>query len=248
MSSHVTSNGADPFMHASCQVAPDLPPLLPPCSSTTPPPDKHQRHNATHHSSHTTTNLTTSSPPPKTPSQPPPPASHCLLGWELWPAACLLAQHLATDPNPRDLLPQARAVCELGAGLGLPGIVAALLGARHVALTDLPQALPLCGTQRCGARVQLGAAGLGACISGSGSGCDDAVCSGRKGDTSAEGDGQQEGEGEQHAQRVRQQHAASYDMLLAADVVYVSALAPLLARHPWGVGPKRLGNRGAHRA
>ncbi|KAG2451210.1 hypothetical protein HYH02_003817 [Chlamydomonas schloesseri] len=69
-------------------------------------------------------------------------ASDCLLGWELWPAATTLALFL-TNPEGRRILKAAARVVELGAGLGLPGIVAAALGAPRVTLTDLPQALPL---------------------------------------------------------------------------------------------------------
>lgn len=217
---------------ASRQLAPDLPPS----SSTTPPPDQHQQHQLhppwpPHHGPSDHQQPTPADPATAASSLLP---SHCLLGWELWPAACLLAQHLATDTHTRALLLQADAVCELGAGLGLPGIVAALLGARHVALTDLPQALPLLadnvernGVGRVCSVEQLD---WGAWVSGSGSGgpCN----SGSKGGTGAEGSGQQEqqqGEGAQHAERVRQRHESSYDVVLAADVVYVSALAPLLA-------------------
>ncbi|GIL55067.1 hypothetical protein Vafri_10583 [Volvox africanus] len=68
--------------------------------------------------------------------------SDCILGWELWPAAWCLARYLLSDPGA-ELLHRAAAVVELGAGLGLPGIIAAKVGARSVTLTDLPQALPL---------------------------------------------------------------------------------------------------------
>eukprot|EP00929_Paragymnodinium_shiwhaense_P113781 TRINITY_DN8208_c0_g1_i2.p1 TRINITY_DN8208_c0_g1~~TRINITY_DN8208_c0_g1_i2.p1 ORF type:complete len:345 (+),score=75.36 TRINITY_DN8208_c0_g1_i2:146-1180(+) len=54
-----------------------------------------------------------------------------------WPASIVLAQFLMTRPV-NDLF-----VVELGAGVGLPGIVMARRGAR-VLLTDLPWVVPLC--------------------------------------------------------------------------------------------------------
>ena len=61
-------------------------------------------------------------------------------GVALWPGAIALAHEIAARPDaPRDLR-----VLELGAGTGLPGIVAATLGA-HVVQTDKQQAaLALC--------------------------------------------------------------------------------------------------------
>jgi predicted nicotinamide N-methyase len=61
-------------------------------------------------------------------------------GASLWPAAIALAHEIAS--RPADF--QARSVLELGAGLGLPGIVAASLGA-HVVQTDRDElALHIC--------------------------------------------------------------------------------------------------------
>lgn len=50
---------------------------------------------------------------------------------DLWPSAIGLAEYLAADPS----LLAGRAVTEIGCGLGLPGLVAALLGG-HVTMTD----------------------------------------------------------------------------------------------------------------
>jgi predicted nicotinamide N-methyase len=53
-------------------------------------------------------------------------------GGRLWDAAVLLAQHLAERVGQDSL--RGKTVVELGAGVGLPGIVAAVQGA-HVTLT-----------------------------------------------------------------------------------------------------------------
>ena len=55
-----------------------------------------------------------------------------LLGLDIWPAALELCAYLASHPS----LVQGRNVLELGAGVGLPGLLAAQLGARSVVLTD----------------------------------------------------------------------------------------------------------------
>lgn len=54
------------------------------------------------------------------------------LGLDVWPAALELCAYLAWNPH----LVQGRAVLELGAGVGLPGLLAAQLGALRVVLTD----------------------------------------------------------------------------------------------------------------
>lgn len=65
-------------------------------------------------------------------------------GWRAWPCALLLACWLAKHAHELDL--DDAAVLELGCGLGLPGLTAAALGARRVALTDcLPRLLRTVG-------------------------------------------------------------------------------------------------------
>ncbi|PSC67991.1 S-adenosyl-L-methionine-dependent methyltransferase [Micractinium conductrix] len=55
-----------------------------------------------------------------------------LIGLDVWPAGVALCQYLAASPA----LVSGAAVCELGAGVGLPGLLCAKLGARSVLLTD----------------------------------------------------------------------------------------------------------------
>ena len=59
-----------------------------------------------------------------------------------WDAAFPMAQFLCENPT----LVKGRDVVELGAGPGLPGVVAAKLGASRVTLTDLPSELELLRT------------------------------------------------------------------------------------------------------
>ncbi|KAJ6581385.1 putative methyltransferase-domain-containing protein [Mycena capillaripes] len=62
--------------------------------------------------------------------------SHPLWGHHLWNAARAFASYLDHTPE----LYRDRFVLELGAGGGLPGLVAAKNGAKHVLLTDYPDA------------------------------------------------------------------------------------------------------------
>lgn len=55
-----------------------------------------------------------------------------LLGLDVWPGALSLCNYLATHPH----MVSKRCVLELGAGTGLPGLLAAKLGAQEVLLTD----------------------------------------------------------------------------------------------------------------
>lgn len=60
------------------------------------------------------------------------PSKPDLLGLDIWPAAFELCTYLAAHPS----LVLGSTVAELGAGVGLPGLLAARLGAKRVILTD----------------------------------------------------------------------------------------------------------------
>ncbi|KAK3237892.1 hypothetical protein CYMTET_52061 [Cymbomonas tetramitiformis] len=81
---------------------------------------------------------------------------HGGLGWRVWRSSAVLACHLAENPS----LVLGKRVLELGAGCGLPGILASRLGAAEVTISDaLPglshctcsslklQCVPLCGCE-----------------------------------------------------------------------------------------------------
>jgi len=57
----------------------------------------------------------------------------------IWPVALLLSRHLCENPE----LVRGKKCIELGAGIGIVGMVAAALGAECVIVTDLPEAQPL---------------------------------------------------------------------------------------------------------
>ncbi|KIX04066.1 uncharacterized protein Z518_07619 [Rhinocladiella mackenziei CBS 650.93] len=58
-----------------------------------------------------------------------------LWGHLLWNAGQVISQYL--EDNARQLV-EGKAILELGAGAGLPGLVSAILGARKVVVTDYP--------------------------------------------------------------------------------------------------------------
>jgi len=60
----------------------------------------------------------------------------------LWPSSLALGQYLCETPPEHPHSVKGKTVCEVGAGLGLVGVVASCLGATHVALTDLVDAIP----------------------------------------------------------------------------------------------------------
>lgn len=57
----------------------------------------------------------------------------------LWDCALIMCQYMYFELEKHYL--SNRNVIELGCGLGLPGVCAALLGANHVTLTDMPKAM-----------------------------------------------------------------------------------------------------------
>ena len=121
----------------------------------------------------------------------PDPVKPDLLGLDIWPAALELCTYLAANPS----LVSGANVVELGAGVGLPGLLAAHLGARRVLLTDyepqvvahVAQNATLCG-------VLDGCSGL--CLDWTKLSLLPAV------------------------------HAASFDVILAADVLYIQDIMP----------------------
>ncbi|ETV75717.1 hypothetical protein H257_10098 [Aphanomyces astaci] len=62
-------------------------------------------------------------------------------GTLVWDAAVVLANHLLNDVRLESLR-----VLELGAGIGVPGMVASILGAKHVVITEQPELVPLLRT------------------------------------------------------------------------------------------------------
>mmetsp|Transcript_16325 Transcript_16325/g.23028 ORF Transcript_16325/g.23028 Transcript_16325/m.23028 type:complete len:342 (-) Transcript_16325:123-1148(-) len=60
-------------------------------------------------------------------------------GVNVWDSAILLARYLEKRPD----IVKGKRILELGSGCGLLGIVAGILGAKQVVMTDLPYALPL---------------------------------------------------------------------------------------------------------
>lgn len=70
-----------------------------------------------------------------------PDTGRALTGSWVWDSALQLAHWIATQ-GQADFQLQAKTVLELGAGTGLPGLMAASLGAAHVFLTDIAPLLP----------------------------------------------------------------------------------------------------------
>jgi predicted nicotinamide N-methyase len=124
-------------------------------------------------------------------------------GVVLWPAAVALAHEVAARAGEFG----GRRVLELGAGTGLPGIVAASLGARVVQTDRHELALAVC--RRNGARNGVGPDAPGGA---GGSGAAAGAVEYRQADWAAWDD------------------AARYDWILGADVIYGEAAHPHLRR------------------
>ncbi|KAJ4846830.1 hypothetical protein Tsubulata_004627 [Turnera subulata] len=67
---------------------------------------------------------------------------HAFTGSWLWNSALFLSRWLASS-HPHHIDLQGKKVLELGAGVGLPGLAAARLGASRVVLTDIAPLLPV---------------------------------------------------------------------------------------------------------
>ncbi|XP_043692062.1 protein N-lysine methyltransferase METTL21A-like [Telopea speciosissima] len=70
-----------------------------------------------------------------------PVTGRALTGSWIWDSSFILSEWMASHGR-LDFDFHGRTVVELGAGTGLPGLTAALLGANHVVLTDVAQLLP----------------------------------------------------------------------------------------------------------
>lgn len=115
-----------------------------------------------------------------------------LLGLDIWPAAIELCNYLSDNPT----LVAGKTVLELGAGVGLPGLLAACLGASQVVLTDYePQVVAHMAhnTSLCN-------------ISSS-------VCTGLCLDWTK-------------LNLLPAEHAAAFQIILAADVLYIADIMP----------------------
>ena len=120
----------------------------------------------------------------------------------VWDASVALSDRLCARPE----LVEGRAVVELGAGCGLLAIVAALLGARCVHATDLPQALLLLARNVWLNSAAPGQRAAGPPHGGGGDGVHVGCCN--WGDVS-------------HARRIQQACPAGHvDLILGSDLVY----------------------------
>jgi predicted nicotinamide N-methyase len=115
-----------------------------------------------------------------------------LLGLDIWPAAIELCNYLSDNPT----LVAGKTVLELGAGVGLPGLLAAKLGASKVVLTDYePQVVAHTAhnTSLCNI---LSSLCTGLCLDWT------------------------------KLDQLPAEHAAAYQLILAADVLYIADIMP----------------------
>lgn len=124
---------------------------------------------------------------------------------QVWPSAVALGRWLHDEPA----LVEDRSVLELGAGLGLGSICAALAGAKHVVASDREEDALLFASANAAANE-----------------CDAQVATQRI-DWEEEADQRQ---AQAATDRGAEMAAPRYDVVLAADIVYDETAPPLLAR------------------
>jgi predicted nicotinamide N-methyase len=115
-----------------------------------------------------------------------------LLGLDIWPAAIELCNYLSDNPT----LVAGKTVVELGAGVGLPGLLAARLNASRVVLTDYePQVVAHMAHNACLCNIS------------------SSVCTGLCLDWTK-------------LDLLPAEHAAAFQIILAADVLYIADIMP----------------------
>ena len=151
-------------------------------------------------------------------------------GWRVWPCALLLAGWLVAREQELQLI--RRRVLELGCGLGLPGLTAAVLGADSAVTDCLPVLLRTVersarandGDGACGARVAMldwdDESPAEAQLSGEEFSTEQGVKAAQLRAESAEGGGEGAAAGVPAAGCARLEPAERFDLLLASDVIY----------------------------
>ena len=163
-------------------------------------------------------------------------------GWRAWPCALLLACWLAAHEEELGLAE--RSVLELGCGLGLPGLAAAALGARRVALTDCLPKLLRTVADSCEACARLAAAQGGGAVAAQAALLDweeEAAKAGGPAPDSGEQYSTEQGVKAAQLLALEADEAASpplprladderFELLLASDVIYSAGHAAMLPR------------------
>lgn len=124
----------------------------------------------------------------------------------LWPAALVFGRYLCAHPE----LVRGKRVIELGAGTGVAGLICAALGARHVTITDVPEALRLIRTnvEQNGTWLESSRVTIAPCTWGD----EDHILRLLNG-TEAGGGGEEGGVG-------RDETGEAYDVILSCELVY----------------------------